>query len=78
MHVNDGPVDAADDLVEESRFGRLPLGAGAFPLAHFVAALGSYSGPFSTEVLSDTIRLRPVAEGARTLLAGIERSWPGG
>ena len=77
VHVNDGPVDAAADLVHESRFGRLPVGAGAFPLADFVAALGSYAGPFSSEVLSDTIRHRPVAEGARTLLAAIERGWPG-
>jgi sugar phosphate isomerase/epimerase len=76
VHVNDGPVDAADDLVHESRFGRLPVGAGAFPLADFVVALGAYAGLFSSEVLSDTIRLRPVAEGARTLFAGIERSWP--
>ena len=76
VHVNDGPLGATDDLVHESRFGRLPLGAGAFPLARFVAALGGYSGPFSSEVLSDTIRLRPVAEGAHTLLAAIERSWP--
>jgi sugar phosphate isomerase/epimerase len=77
VHVNDGPAAAADDRILESRFGRLPVGAGSFPLTQFGAALGSYSGPFSSEVLSDTIRLRPVAEGARTLLAGIERSWPG-
>jgi sugar phosphate isomerase/epimerase len=76
IHVNDGAVVAADDLVHEGRFGRLPVGAGAFPLAEFVCALGGYSGFFSSEVLSDTIRLRPVVEGARTLLAGIERSWP--
>jgi len=76
VHVNDGPVAAAEDLVYEGRFGRLPVGAGAFPLAEFVAAVGGYSGVFSSEVLSDAIRLRPVAEGARTLLAAIERSWP--
>ena len=77
VHVNDGPADAAADLVHESRFGRLPVGAGAFHLADFVAALDSYSGPFSSEVLSDAIRLRPVTEGARTLLAAIARNWPG-
>ena len=77
VHINDGPLDATADLVHESRFGRLPVGAGAFPLTRFVAALGGYSGPFSSEVLSDAIRLRPVAEGARVVRAGIERGWPG-
>jgi sugar phosphate isomerase/epimerase len=76
VHVNDGPEERGDDPVREGRFGRLPAGAGGFPLAEFAAALGGYSGPVSSEVLSDAIRLRPVAEGARVLLAGIERSWP--
>jgi len=76
VHVNDGPADASADVVRESRFGRLPLGAGAFPVARFAAALGGYSGPFSSEVLSDAIRLGPVAGGARTLLDGVERTWP--
>ena len=76
VHVNDGPAERAEDSVREGRFGRLPVGAGAFPLAEFSVALGSYSGPLSSEVLSDAIRMRPVAEGARILLAAIERNWP--
>jgi sugar phosphate isomerase/epimerase len=77
VHINDGPAAPAADAVHESRFGRLPLGAGAFPLQEFAAALGRYSGPLSSEVLSDAIRLAPVAAGARVVREGIERSWPG-
>lgn len=79
VHVNDGPAAAASDLVREGRFGRLPVGAGAFPLAEFAAALDSagYDGPLSTEVLSDDVRSRAPEEGARLLFASLRDGWSG-
>ena len=79
VHVNDGPAVAGDDLVREGRFGRLPVGAGEFPLAEFAAALddAGYDGPLSIEVLSDDVRNRAPDEGARLLFASLQDGWPG-
>ena len=80
VHVNDGPTVAEDDLVHEGRFGRMPMGEGAFPLAEFAAALddAGYEGPLSIEVLSDDVRNRAPEEGARLLFASLRDCWPGG
>ena len=80
VHVNDGPAVAGDDLMREGRFGRLPVGAGAFPLAEFAAVLddAGYYGPLSIEVLSDDMRNRAPEEGARLLFASLRDGWPGG
>ena len=80
VHVNDGPALPADDPVREGRFGRLPVGTGAFPLAEFAAALDDvgYEGPFSTEVLSDDVRNRAPEDGARLLFASLRDCWPAG
>jgi sugar phosphate isomerase/epimerase len=74
IHVNDGAEDVGGDPVWAGRYGRLPPGAGRFPLSEFADALAAAGcrAPLSTEVLSDAIRLRPPAEGARTLFAQIE------
>lgn len=74
VHVNDGQEQADEDPVQAGRHARLPAGAGSFPLAEFARTLDAagYRGPISVEVLSDSIRLRPPAEGARTLLIQIE------
>jgi sugar phosphate isomerase/epimerase len=78
VHVNDGPAVPGDDLMREGRFGRLPVGAGAFPLPKFAAALddAGYEGPLSIEVLSDDVRNRPPGEGARLLFASLRDGWP--
>jgi sugar phosphate isomerase/epimerase len=79
VHVNDGAPSPADDAVDEGRFGRLPMGAGAFPLAEFAAALEAtgYRGVISAEVLSAELRARPPEEGARELMQSLRESWPG-
>jgi sugar phosphate isomerase/epimerase len=79
VHVNDGPSVPGDDAVQEGRFGRLPVGMGAFPLAEFAAALDGvgYVGALSTEVLSDDVRNRAPEEGARLLFASLRDCWPG-
>jgi sugar phosphate isomerase/epimerase len=79
VHVNDGAASTADDAVDEGRFGRLPVGGGAFPLAEFAAALEAigYRGVISAEVLSSELRTRPPKEGARVLMRSLRESWPG-
>ena len=78
VHVNDGPAVGGNDLVREGRFGRLPVGAGAFPLTEFAAALddAGYEGPLSIEVLSDDVRNRAPEAGARLLFASLRDGWP--
>jgi sugar phosphate isomerase/epimerase len=79
VHVNDGAPHPAGDAVYEGRFGRLPAGAGAFPLAEFASALEAtgYRGVISAEVLSSELRARPPEEGARRLMKSLRESWPG-
>jgi sugar phosphate isomerase/epimerase len=69
VHLSDGNAEPGDDPVRDGRYGRIPPGAGSFPLQTFAAALDScgYSGFLSLEVLSDSIRLLPPDEGARLL-----------
>lgn len=74
VQLADGPVCAPEDLVEESRNGRLLPGAGDFDLAGFAAALDSvgYTGPISLEVLSsDLRRLKPDELAQAYFAAGI-------
>jgi sugar phosphate isomerase/epimerase len=68
VHVNDGPAERADPMYE-SRFERLPPGAGTFPLDAFAAAVAAtgYDGPISAEVLSAELRALPPSESARIL-----------
>jgi len=74
VHWNDGTEDVGDDPVWAGRHARLPSGAGTFPLSELARTLDAAGcrAPLSTEVLSDAIRLRPPAEGARTLFKQIE------
>jgi sugar phosphate isomerase/epimerase len=78
VHVNDGPASAGADLMFESRSRRLPLGAGTFAVAEFLEAIeaNGYDGPISAEVLSSTLRARPPADGARTLMDALRAYWP--
>lgn len=79
VHLNDGAPTPAVDPVVEGRCGRLPVGAGAFPLADFAAAVEAtgYAGVLSTEVLSTAIRTRPPEDGARELMRSLREFWPG-
>jgi sugar phosphate isomerase/epimerase len=74
VHVNDAPAPERD-LAYESRFCRVPPGAGAFPLADFADALRDigYDGVVSIEVLSAALRRRPPTEGAQELFDSLER-----
>jgi len=78
VHVNDGPGLAGDDLMYESRSRRLPIGAGTFAIAEIVEAIEAvgYDGVISAEVLSTSLRGRPPADGARTLMDALRASWP--
>jgi sugar phosphate isomerase/epimerase len=79
VHVNDGGAGAGNgDPIVESRFHRLPPGAGEFPLGAFAAALGEigYRGALSVEVLSDDVRLLPPRVGARLLATALSEAWP--
>ena len=78
VHVNDGARTGNGDPVAESRFQRLPPGAGEFPLDAFAAVLDEigYGGALAVEVLSDDVRLLPPRIGARLLLASLTEAWP--
>jgi sugar phosphate isomerase/epimerase len=78
VHLDDAPSPTGDDRVLESRFGRLPPGAGSLPLEEFrdaIVATG-YRGVVSAEVLSTDLRALPPEEGARELTDAVRRSWP--
>lgn len=78
VHVNDGAAEAAPDPVIDSRFRRLPPGAGSFPLDEFRSAIeaSGYDGAISAEVLSAELRQLDAGEAARTLMDGLRRAWP--
>jgi 4-hydroxyphenylpyruvate dioxygenase len=78
IHADDAPAVISDDLVYESRHRRLPIGAGTFAIAEFVAAIGTlgYDGVISAEVLSTTLREQDPAEGAQTLMNALTEHWP--
>jgi sugar phosphate isomerase/epimerase len=78
VHVDDGRRAARADPVVDSRFRRLPPGAGEFALAAFAAALDDvgYRGSLSVEVLADEVRLQPPADGARLLMRSLRDAWP--
>ncbi len=73
VHVNDAP-EPEHDLIYESRFRRLPPGAGTFSLDDFVDALEAigYDGVVSIEVLSEELRGRPPAAGAQELFDSLQ------
>ena len=77
VHINDALPPSSDDLMHESRFRRAPLGAGTFDLTEFAATLAElrYDGVVSIEVLSDQLRSRPPAAGARELLDSLRNGW---
>lgn len=79
VHVNDGAASPNGDPVHEGRFRRRPVGEGSFPLAEFATALDDigYEGTFSTEVLSDEIRLAPPHVAAPRLLRSLRTSFDG-
>jgi sugar phosphate isomerase/epimerase len=75
VQINDAPPPLGTDLQLESRFRRVPPGAGTFPLEEFVATLEriGYRGVVSPEVLSKT---GPVDHVARTLMKALQEYWP--
>lgn len=78
VHLSDAPEPESDDLRHESRFRRVPPGAGTLPLHEFVVTLRElgYTGVVSAEVLSADLRAMPPAAGARLLADALQASWP--
>jgi sugar phosphate isomerase/epimerase len=70
LHLSGGAPPFGDDPVYESRFRRLPVGAGTFPIHEFLEAVTAhgFEGVVSAEVLSAELRAAPPEEGARTLM----------
>jgi sugar phosphate isomerase/epimerase len=78
VHLDDAPPPTGDDRIHESRFGRVPPGAGSLPLEEFrdaIAATG-YRGAVSAEVLSGELRALPPEEGACVLMDAVRQVWP--
>ena len=78
VHLSDAAEPETSDLRYESRFRRLPPGAGTLPLGDFTAALRriGYAGVVSAEVLSADLRAAPPAAGARALAEALRETWP--
>ncbi len=78
VHLDDAPPPTGDDRMFESRFRRVPPGAGSLPLEEFRDAIVTtgYRGVVSAEVLSTDLRALPPEEGARELMDAVRRSWP--
>ena len=77
VHINDALPLSSGDLMHESRFRRVPLGAGTFALAEFGATLAElrYEGVVSIEVLSGELRSRSPAAGAGELVDSLRNGW---
>jgi len=75
VHANDAPSMRCADLAFESRFRRVPLGAGSFAIDEFFDVLGrlGYRGVVSLEVLSAELRASAPAIGARLLIDSLQR-----
>jgi sugar phosphate isomerase/epimerase len=78
IQINDAPPPIGTDLRWESRFRRVPPGAGTFALDAFVAACRDigFDGVVSPEVLSADLNGRPVEDTARTLMSSLHSCWP--
>jgi sugar phosphate isomerase/epimerase len=78
VHLSDAPKPVSADLRRESRFRRVPPGAGTLPLSELVTTLREigYTGVVSAEVLSADIRAMPPAAGARLLADALHATWP--
>jgi sugar phosphate isomerase/epimerase len=78
VHLDDAPPPSGDDRVFESRFSRVPPGAGSLPLEDFRDAIATtgYRGVVSAEVLSTDLRALPPEQGARELMDAVRRTWP--
>jgi sugar phosphate isomerase/epimerase len=78
VHVNDAPPMSTDSLLFESRFRRETLGAGAFLIAEFKAAVDAlgYTGTISAEILSTRLRRLPPTEAANEIMWSLQHHWP--
>jgi sugar phosphate isomerase/epimerase len=78
VHLDDAPTATGRDSMFESRFRRLPPGAGSLPLEEFRDAIATtgYDGVVSAEVLSAELRALSPEEGARALIGALRQVWP--
>jgi sugar phosphate isomerase/epimerase len=78
VQINDAPPPNGSPLRHESRFRRVPPGAGTFALVEFVATLESigYDGVVSPEVLSRALIAGDVEDTARALRGALLAYWP--
>jgi sugar phosphate isomerase/epimerase len=77
VHADDAAPPLSEDLAEESRFRRVPLGEGCLAISSFAAVLRdlAYDGVVSLEVLSRSLRALPAVEVARRLRASVADCW---
>ena len=77
VHADDAAPPVSEDLAEESRFRRVPLGEGCLAISSFAAVLRdlAYDGVVSLEVLSSSLRALPAVEVARRLRASVADCW---
>ena len=75
VELCDGPLRAAEPALADATRNRKPCGEGDFDLPGFVGAVrqAGYRGPFGVEILSASLRTRPLAEIARRCAAGARR-----
>lgn len=66
VELDDGPLEASGNYLQETIDARVAPGEGEFPLAAFFEALdrSGYDGLYGVEVLSDAWRTMPVEEAA--------------
>lgn len=72
VELCDGPLTATEPAFVDATCNRLPCGEGEFDLPGFIDAVtfAGYRGPFGVEILSASLRTRPLAEIARLASAG--------
>ena len=78
VQLADAAPDAADDLPDESRRGRLLPGKGVVDFAAFAAVLGDlgYAGPLGTEVLSTGLAGRSPEDVAEACFRAASQYFP--
>lgn len=72
VELCDGRLDTTDPAFTDATRNRMPCGKGEFDLPGFVDAVtqAGYRGPFGVEILSASLRTRPLAEMAGLAVAG--------
>ena len=78
LQISDAAGAPPENLMDESRHGRLLPGAGDLPLAAFAAAIAAtgFDGPLTAEVLSADLRRRHPETVAQLVRESLVALWP--